>query len=496
MSEPGKGGDPSMDEILASIRRIISDEPGEAVPDRRAVNPLVEPARRPSGFMDSPVSRDARPLPPADRFSEALRANAITAPPPLASKPAFDADLEDLLEGPPEPLTAEPARPTASALESPKPASSGPPPGLPDLAAVEGAAADASKVTAPGTGRPFPRDWSSWAGLRIDQTTATVSDTGSGATASSAPREEPPMLVPADAAGETVAASSAAGALAIAAALSGDDVAGDKSAEPPAAEVAAPALEVDHTAPAADLNVPAAADDSHPHNSFPSLPGDGARALAGLQRPSPPSPAADQAAAAVSVPLTPAEAAHAAAVLAAPAESNRPPPAGPSSAQVAVPQTPASETYLSAILGRKPQAADPVQLQSGPAGPAVPAAALDRDAQTAAAMALGALAAGLAAAPAAQSTATALPAGPAATVPPPAPGPAAPAAAGLPPAEARPLPATSLRPLPAEAAPQPTRTLEDIIAEMARPMLEKWIADNMPRIMEKALRGELRSKKP
>jgi cell pole-organizing protein PopZ len=42
---------------------------------------------------------------------------------------------------------------------------------------------------------------------------------------------------------------------------------------------------------------------------------------------------------------------------------------------------------------------------------------------------------------------------------------------------------------------QPKRAIEDIVTDMVRPMLEKWIAENMPRIVEKALRGEAKSKK-
>jgi cell pole-organizing protein PopZ len=39
--------------------------------------------------------------------------------------------------------------------------------------------------------------------------------------------------------------------------------------------------------------------------------------------------------------------------------------------------------------------------------------------------------------------------------------------------------------------PAPVRTLEDAVADMVRPMLQQWITDNMPRIVEKALRGEV-----
>lgn len=35
------------------------------------------------------------------------------------------------------------------------------------------------------------------------------------------------------------------------------------------------------------------------------------------------------------------------------------------------------------------------------------------------------------------------------------------------------------------------RTVEDIVAELLRPMLREWLAENMPRMVEKALRIEL-----
>ena len=35
------------------------------------------------------------------------------------------------------------------------------------------------------------------------------------------------------------------------------------------------------------------------------------------------------------------------------------------------------------------------------------------------------------------------------------------------------------------------RTLEDAVADMLRPMLQQWVAENMPRIIERALRTEV-----
>lgn len=116
----------------------------------------------------------------------------------------------------------------------------------------------------------------------------------------------------------------------------------------------------------------------------------------------------------------------------------------------------------------------------------------------AAASALGALAAGLAA-----SSKSFLPPGEAAprgAADPVAPADAAPAAVEMPsPAPA--VSATPQQPAPSTADVQPvapssaptreTRTLEDTVAEMLRPMLRQWLDDNMPRMVEKALRVEV-----
>ena len=45
------------------------------------------------------------------------------------------------------------------------------------------------------------------------------------------------------------------------------------------------------------------------------------------------------------------------------------------------------------------------------------------------------------------------------------------------------------------AAAQP-RKLDTAAAELLRPMLRQWLSDNMPRIVEDALRGELDSAEP
>lgn len=58
-------------------------------------------------------------------------------------------------------------------------------------------------------------------------------------------------------------------------------------------------------------------------------------------------------------------------------------------------------------------------------------------------------------------------------------------ASSAPPSVARPGPAAA-----PPASPGASRSLEDSVAEMIKPMLQKWIDDNMPRIIERALRNE------
>jgi cell pole-organizing protein PopZ len=51
-------------------------------------------------------------------------------------------------------------------------------------------------------------------------------------------------------------------------------------------------------------------------------------------------------------------------------------------------------------------------------------------------------------------------------------------------------PATAIGAEPTPGVSAASRSLEDSVADMIKPMLQKWIDDNMPRIIEKALRNE------
>lgn len=99
MSRMDTAAEPTMEEILASIRKIIADEPGQArkSPDPLATNPLLKPA----------ISAASIQLPPDGR---AAFGNAATPAPAAAQalgdsiKPvpiAIEDDLADLLDGPP-----------------------------------------------------------------------------------------------------------------------------------------------------------------------------------------------------------------------------------------------------------------------------------------------------------------------------------------------------------------------------------------------------------
>ena len=59
-------------------------------------------------------------------------------------------------------------------------------------------------------------------------------------------------------------------------------------------------------------------------------------------------------------------------------------------------------------------------------------------------------------------------------------------------AVSQPSPAIASSPAVATGTPdEPTRTMEDTVAELLRPMLRQWLDTNMPRVVEKALRVEL-----
>ncbi len=140
------------------------------------------------------------------------------------------------------------------------------------------------------------------------------------------------------------------------------------------------------------------------------------------------------------------------------------------------------ETPLGAPSGARSPEPAPAQKPLG--ARATASVAMAPIGQDAAADALGALAQGLAASTAKSSDA-ARPVQERAEAPSAAVQAAAPVSAVSAAANAAALP-----PAP-EAGAAAGRTLEDVVSDMLRPMLQKWVAENMPRIMEKALRSEM-----
>jgi uncharacterized protein len=126
MTQPAKVQEPSMEEILASIRRIIADD--EAKPPAAAEKPAPPPAPPPAAAK--PPEKPAAPAPaakpamtdiPPSKIPTAVAAAAKTAAPPPPAPPLAPAappaaknnqdDIDALLAGLDETTTPEEVRP-------------------------------------------------------------------------------------------------------------------------------------------------------------------------------------------------------------------------------------------------------------------------------------------------------------------------------------------------------------------------------------------------
>lgn len=104
MTQPAKVTEPSMEEILASIRRIIADDEAKP-PPAEAAKPApapAAPAPKPQAMNDIPPSRVAPAKPAAEKPAPPPAVKPAPAPPPSA--PAADAsndqdDIDALLAG-------------------------------------------------------------------------------------------------------------------------------------------------------------------------------------------------------------------------------------------------------------------------------------------------------------------------------------------------------------------------------------------------------------
>jgi cell pole-organizing protein PopZ len=124
MTQPAKAQEPSMEEILASIRRIIADD--EAKPEAAAPPPAATPPPRaaaPEPAAKAPPPRPAPPpkpveaKPPAAKAAEPKPVAAPPPPPPPAAKNSQD-EIDAMLAGLDAETTVQEVRPApAPAVE-------------------------------------------------------------------------------------------------------------------------------------------------------------------------------------------------------------------------------------------------------------------------------------------------------------------------------------------------------------------------------------------
>src|ERR1700720_997284 len=123
MTQPAKAQEPSMEEILASIRRIIADDeakppaaekPASAAAPAKPEKPVAAPAAKAPAMNVPPTAIPA----PQAAVARAAPPPAKPAPPPPAPPPApavsnSQDDIDALLNGLDETTTAEEIRPAA-----------------------------------------------------------------------------------------------------------------------------------------------------------------------------------------------------------------------------------------------------------------------------------------------------------------------------------------------------------------------------------------------
>ncbi|AHB50159.1 hypothetical protein W911_09505 [Hyphomicrobium nitrativorans NL23] len=467
MNRPDKPGELSIDEILASIRQNVSEEPD--APAQSALDPVPEasPPVVPGHAAPPPLE-----TPPSlqDRlngtFGNGLSAGGARVAGPNGTKRLlpFDQDLADLLDEP-DAANAASATPKPETRLAPEPGGHGATPPSVTNGPVEPAAAanapsspspDAAASAPPAAPAPFGRGFAESAPAPRPQTFGFPPLTNRKGFF---PPERPePVLPP----------------------VRSDDLAKTAAPNPLLAAKEpspAPALSSSSSANASAADRVSTAD---PATRFPDFGSVVPSDVAGRGQPTPDS--------AFGAP--PRVGSGAAAHVGTNGFSLRLPQLDQSEPHTSLgraPPSPSLSTAASPVVPN-PAAPEPAKTSFGAKPDAAPVAA-DAAGKDAAADALGALAQGLAASTAksdmpdgvgaaalqdrarassasAQAAASPLPAAPPATAP----------------------VATQLV---SEADAAPGRTLEDVVADMLRPMLQKWVAENMPRIMEKALRSEM-----
>src|SRR6266700_1221769 len=113
MTQPAKVQEPSMEEILASIRRIIADDEAKPpAPEKPAAAAAPEPARpvaaaKPAAVTDVPAARAPRAAPP-----RVAPPPAPAPPPPAPAASNKQDDIDALLAGLDEATSVDEIRPT------------------------------------------------------------------------------------------------------------------------------------------------------------------------------------------------------------------------------------------------------------------------------------------------------------------------------------------------------------------------------------------------
>lgn len=100
MTQPAKVQEPSMEEILASIRRIIADDEAKPPPAEKAAEPAkpaVAPAPKPA-MSDVPPSKVAPPKPAAEKPAPPAP-KPVPAPAPAPAASNSQDDIDALLAG-------------------------------------------------------------------------------------------------------------------------------------------------------------------------------------------------------------------------------------------------------------------------------------------------------------------------------------------------------------------------------------------------------------
>ncbi|MET4384394.1 cell pole-organizing protein PopZ [Bradyrhizobium sp. F1.4.3] len=101
MTQPAKVTEPSMEEILASIRRIIADDEAKPPPAEAAKPAPAAPAPKPQAMNDIPPSKVSPAKPAAEKPAPPPPAAKPAAPPPPApdAGPNNQDDIDALLAG-------------------------------------------------------------------------------------------------------------------------------------------------------------------------------------------------------------------------------------------------------------------------------------------------------------------------------------------------------------------------------------------------------------